>query len=118
MVLGCEAAAANALANLTWHTSICTTENPEEPYSPHDLKLHEKFGNTFDGVTILVISLLLGCQQHLLSLGVILSLPHVDLQGAELSAVQPEIVGCPFIQRWTKGQVLSVARMLLSNADV
>lgn len=69
-------------------------------YSSRVLKPKEKFGNTFDGVTILVTSLLLGYQKHLLSPGVILpALPYVGLEGAGLSVAQPEIVGWPFIQR-------------------
>lgn len=75
-------------------------KNTKKPYSSRILKLKEKFGNTFDGVTVLVTSLLLGCQKHLLSPGVILpALPYVGLEGAGLSVAQPEIVGWPFIQR-------------------
>lgn len=72
----------------------------QKTYSFRILKLKEKFGNTFDGVAILVTSLLLGYQKHLLSLGVILpALPYVGLEWSGLSVAQPEIVGWPFIQR-------------------
>lgn len=58
------------------------------------------FGNPFDGITILVASLLQGCQKHLLSLGGILpALLYVGLEGPGLSVAQPDTVGWLFIQR-------------------
>lgn len=62
--------------------------------------MKDKFGTTFDGITILVTSLLQGCQKHLLSLGVVLpALSYVGLEGPGLSVAQPDTVGWLFIQR-------------------
>lgn len=61
--------------------------------------MKDKFGTTFDGMTILMTSLLQGCQKHL-SLGLVLpALPYVGLEGPGLSVTQPDTVEWLFIQR-------------------